>query len=189
MSARSSMTVVAAALAIAAAAAVVGIALPGYRAAAALEARHARLEAKVAELPERTAEVEALADELAALHRHAGADRRAIPGEAAVAELVRRLTLPADGTSVREQTFAASTPAPAIPGDETLRVVPLRVEMEARFDAIFALLRAAETMDRLVRVASIRITAGPDGAVPGAPLTASVDLEAVFDPRAGEEGR
>ena len=68
--------------------------------------------------------------------------------------------------------------------DEQLptRVQPLTVDMEARFDSIFALLRAAESMDRLLRVSSVKIAC--ERRVAGVqPLAkASIVLEAVYEP-------
>jgi hypothetical protein len=61
--------------------------------------------------------------------------------------------------------------------------------MEARFDAVFALLRAAESMDRLLRVTSIKVVSDrlQDDDQPF--TDATVVLEAVYDPPAtGEEG-
>ena len=78
--------------------------------------------------------------------------------------------------------------AEAVPGGEiSARVQPLTVEMVARFDTIFTLMREAESMARLLRIASVSIVTDnrpefEDLAV----AKASIILEAVFDPSSQE---
>ena len=99
--------------------------------------------------------------------------------------------------------------------------MPLTVDMQATFDSVFALIRNAESMDRLVRVASVRVMCkreftaesaesaektsrksrsafSASSAVNnplesdrfGSPiLKASVGLEAIYEPPAGQEGK
>ena len=60
--------------------------------------------------------------------------------------------------------------------------------MQARCDSIFATLRLAETMDRLVRVTNVRVERDPQSRVQEEDwvdqplLTASIGLEAVYEP-------
>jgi hypothetical protein len=69
------------------------------------------------------------------------------------------------------------------------QALPLTVDMVARFDAVFALLRAAESQEHLVRVSSVNMEASRDDAQAVPLVTASVRLEAVFEPLRAQEGR
>ena len=89
---------------------------------------------------------------------------------------------------VEDQTCTAGDVREAVPGSEIpARVQPLTVEMVAKFDTIFALMLNAESMSRLLRIASITIITDQrpeyeDLAV----AKASIVLEAVFDPSSRE---
>jgi hypothetical protein len=112
-----------------------------------------------------------------------------VPESADIAGLMRVLSLAVDGNNVRDQMFDAGDPKSAVPGSEiSTQVTPLTINMDARFDAVFALLRTAESMDRLLRVASVQVACNrPDD--DDEPFTkATVVLEAVFDPPAAEGG-
>lgn len=109
---------------------------------------------------------------------------KVIPDSPDIAGLMRRLSMPVDGVHVQDQTFTAGEPREAVPGgDLPVRVQPLTVEMEARFDSIFALTRLAESMDRLLRIASISVTVDSQNRDDDRAIAnASIVLEAVFDP-------
>lgn len=110
---------------------------------------------------------------------------KSIPDAPDIAGLMRTLSMPVDGVHVFDQTFTAGDPREAVPGaDLPVRVQPLTVEMDARFDSIFALIRVAESMNRLLRVASVNIALDDQRVTPDdqAIATASIVLEAVFDP-------
>lgn len=125
-----------------------------------------------------------------------------IPAEPDVAGLMRRLSLPVDGVGVRDQTFTAGVPRPAIEDrrtpersggsglDAAEQALPLTVDLVARFDSVFALLRSAERLPRLVRVRAIRMAVAEqrsdDEPVDGSPMvSATVDLEVIYDPTGG----
>jgi len=95
---------------------------------------------------------------------------------------MRRLSMPVDGVYVYDQTFTAGDPREAVPGgDLSIMVQPLTVDMDARFDSIFALMGQAESMDRLMRISSVSIAidrTNKENTI----ATASIVLESVFDP-------
>jgi Tfp pilus assembly protein PilO len=163
---------------------------PSYRKAHAIRQEVVELREKISGLAGQTGKVEQLADELEAARRRVGEDLKFVPETADVAGLMRKLSLPVDGRTVLDQTFTAGNPCDAVLGEDfDERVLPLTVDMEATFDSVFALICAAERMDRLVRVSSVRVAAERPGGGPEVPmLTASVGLEVVYDPPAAEEG-
>ena len=107
-----------------------------------------------------------------------------IPESPGVADLMRILSRPLDGVHVLDQTFRAGNVMEAVPGgDLPARVQPLTVEIEGRFDSIFDLIVVVESMERLVRIASLRVECDHradnyDWRV----ARASIVLEAVFEP-------
>ena len=182
------------AMAILALAVVVGLgglllAWPAYREAAVLDRQTQELRAKGERYDLQAEEITRLSADLDEARRHVDTRLKLIPETPDIAGLMRVLSLAVDGSSVRDQMFDAGDPKDAVPGsDLSAQVTPLTVELEARFDAVFALLRAAESMDRLLRVASLRVVCdrrddGDEGFT-----KATVVLEAVYDPpgRGGE---
>jgi hypothetical protein len=114
---------------------------------------------------------------------------KAIPESADIAGLMQVLSLPVDGFNVRDQTFTAGEPVEAAPGAGLPTMVqPLTVEMDARFGAVFSLLRAAESMDRLLRIASVKVVCDRRREEEQPYARATVVIEAVYEPRAEEGG-
>jgi hypothetical protein len=106
-----------------------------------------------------------------------------VPEAPDIAELMRILSLPLDGVTVLDQEFTAADINEPVPGyDVEFMAAPLYVNMVARFDAVFALIRAAESMGQLLRVNSLRLNAQRDaeGTMPMA--DASIALEVIYDP-------
>jgi len=163
---------------------------PNYREARAIRAEVVELRGKISGLAGQTGAVEQLADELEAARCRMAEELKLVPESPDVADLMRKLSLPVDGRTVLDQTFTAGKPCDAVLGEDfNERALPLTVDMEATFDSVFALICAAERMDRLVRVASVRMAAERPADGPEVPmLTASVGLEVVYDPPAVEEG-
>ncbi len=107
---------------------------------------------------------------------------RLIPESPEVADVMRILSRPLDGVHVQDQTFRAGNTREAIPGsDLSVRVQPLTVEIEGRFDAIFDLLVSVESMERLVRIASLRVECDHRDNYDSRTAKASIVLEAVYD--------
>ena len=163
---------------------------PNYREARVIRQDVLELRGKISGLAGQTGKVEQLADELEAARHRVGEELKLIPETADVAGLMRKLSLPVDGRTVFDQTFTAGNPCDAVLGEDlNERVLPLTVDMQATFDSVFALICAAERMDRLVRISSVRVAAERPADGPDVPtLTASVGLEVVYDPPVVEEG-
>ncbi|HWB20973.1 MAG TPA: type 4a pilus biogenesis protein PilO [Phycisphaerales bacterium] len=90
--------------------------------------------------------------------------------------------MPIDGDNVIDQTFQAGSPAPAVVGfDGGPQRMPITVDMTGSFHSIFSLIDRAESLPRLIRVASVRINRQPDPDDRPIPkLRATISLEAIY---------
>lgn len=163
---------------------------PNMRAASAAEARIAELRKKIAFRDVHIERVEQLARELQVVRSQVDDDLRFVPESADVAQLMRVLSLPVDGRTVLDQTFTAGSSTSAVAGsDFSEMALPLTVEMQSTFDSAFALIGAAEHMDRLIRVSSVHLVAerteGDRRQMPM--LSASIGLEVIYDPPLTQE--
>jgi Tfp pilus assembly protein PilO len=158
---------------------------PAYREVASIARRMESLRAKVESLGGRTAEVERLTRALDEANARIAGELRQVPGEPDVAAIFRRLSLPVDGMAVRDQTFSAGAETEAVPGAELpTKAIPVTVDMLASFEAIFHLLQAAESMERLVRVSTVKVSVDREAAEAAANegfLAATIELDAVFE--------
>jgi Tfp pilus assembly protein PilO len=158
--------------------------VPAYRESHEIGARIDALEQKAGDLEARTADVHRLKGQINALRQHVSGELKLIPDSADVSGLIRKLSLPVDGTSVTDQEFVAGQSASGVLGDaDPMQATALTVELTATFESIYALLRAVESMDRLVRVASVHmgLEQTKQEASDGGKLAASLGLEAIFE--------
>jgi hypothetical protein len=197
---------------------------PNYREAAGIRAQVRELQARLAGLGDRSQAVERLAGDVDAARARSAADLKHIPESPDVAGLIRRLSYPIDGFTVADQTFTAGTPAPATSqaphagaaaagqsvsggkadaaSERQPQSLPVTAELSATFESVLTLIHNAESMDRLVRVASVRLLCQRDqpkdpkargashaataaGEIPL--LRASVGLEVIYDPSSEAE--
>ena len=160
--------------------------------AATVRHQVADLRTKIERLSDQNHQLMQLNQQVEQLQRHVSTDYKTIPASPEVAELIRKLSLPVDGVSVMDQTFTASSAEEvAVGGKSPLKSLPLKVEMTATFDSIFALVRAAESMNQLMRVSSLKVICKRDDKTSDmAPmLNASVGLDALFDPPPADDQR
>lgn len=163
---------------------------PAYREAGAVHERVAELRRKSEGAVGQAREIDRLTAELEAVSKRIESEFKVIPDSPNIAGLMRALSLPVDGVTIKDQTFTAGQPKDTAAGAGfPFQALPLTVEMVARFDAVFALLRAAESQEHLVRVSSVNMSASRDDAQAVPLVTASVRLEAVFEPLRAQEGR
>ena len=161
---------------------------PAYSDAGDLDARTADLRVKGQNYTALSDMIQKLKAEVAEVTQRVNTDLKQIPDSPDVAGLIGILSMPVDEITVLNQTFTAGQPKEAAPGtDVSVLARPLTVEMVARFDAIFALIRNAESMDRLVRVTSVELVCerNKDQGEPFAKV--SVLLEAIFEPQTDED--
>jgi Tfp pilus assembly protein PilO len=152
------------------------------------------LQAKVAGIGGQTQQLEHLVSEVARAQNRVDNELKTIPETPDLAGLIRKLSQDVDRVRVLDQTFTAGTPAEAIIGSKAeVEAMPLTVDMESTFDSVFALIQNVESIDRLVRVSSVRIGCKREvnaqtAAQIDAPIVkATVSLEAIFEPPAAQE--
>ena len=163
------------------------LAWPSYRQAASVKAEADALIRKGETYDVHIEDIAELTELLEEATHRVAVELKEVPETPDIAGLMRVLSLPVDGDNVRDQTFTAGHPKEAAAGAElSAMVVPLTVEMEARFDSIFALIRVAESMPRLLRVASVNIVCERQDATDVRFGRATVVLEAVYDTPAME---
>jgi Tfp pilus assembly protein PilO len=184
---RPMLAVSAAAVFVAAAAALLFIG-PNYREASRDADRIEELTLKNTVMDEKTRQVEQLARELSEARRIVDEDLKIIPEAPDAASLIRALSLPVDDSSVKSQTFTTGGPVEAVPGateGPVALALPLTVEIEARFDAVIAVVRAAERSRRLVRLSSLRLSCDRDraGDADEPMVTATIGLDAIYLPQ------
>jgi hypothetical protein len=159
------------------------------------------LKSRIAGLGDRSQAVQRLADDVNTERQHVERDLKIIPATADVADLIRKLSYQIDGVTVTDQTFTAGSPTDAIVGGASAaptgpasaaaaapapQAMPVTAEMSATFDSVLGLIDQAENMNRLIRVASVRITCKRDDQKTDVPLLkASVGLEVIYGPSSG----
>ena len=162
---------------------------PNYRHAAAINAQLAELEMKISKSSTHEAVLQELDRQLDEARGRIDGELKSIPESADVEVLVGKLSLPTDGVAVRDQQITAGQAGNASQNpDSAAMALPVTVEMHAQFDSIFALLTAAESMQRLVRIAGVHLSRGNEPEQlndDGSPvLTATITLEAIYQPQA-----
>lgn len=158
---------------------------PNNREAGVVTEQIARLQKKITALSIRNKQVAQLDREVKEAARRRDAQCKRIPTSPQIADLIGRLSQEVDGVTVRDQRFTAGEPYDATIGlGSTVRAAPLTIDMVARFDSVFALIRAVETMDRLVRVALVRFHRPRDAndTEDGPLVAATIRLEVIFEP-------
>jgi len=167
---------------------------PAYRDTAWMNTRVTDLRSRSQNVEAQTQVIAKLTGELDEISARVDAELKRIPSTPDIAGLMRVLSLPVDKKTVFDQALAAGEPREAVPGANFAEFVqPVKVEMSARFDAIFALLKAAESMKRLLRIQSVRIEADRRSAEEQPIAKATIVIEAVYEPkpaggRAGDGG-
>jgi len=163
---------------------------PAYREAGAVHERVAELRRKSEGAVGQAREIDRLRAELAAASKRIESEFKVIPASPNIAGLMRALSRPVDGITIQDQTFTAGQPKDTVAGGGfPFQALPLTVDMVAHFDALFALLRAAESQEHLVRVSAVNMAVSRDEAEAVPLVTASLRLEAVFEPVRAQEGR
>jgi Tfp pilus assembly protein PilO len=165
---------------------------PNYRRASAVWHQVEELNSRIDRFGSQAEEQQRLAAQLKSIEGRVLNELKVIPSSADLATLIRKLSQVVDRVRVLDQTFTAGTPGAAIIGSpSSMQAMPLTVDMQATFDSVFALLQNAESIDRLVRVNSVRVICKRDEknaeTMNESPIVkATVGLEAIFDAPTGE---
>ncbi len=161
---------------------------PSYREAKALNHQAAVLRNKGEAYSIQIEVIDRLTADLDEMTRRVETQHKVIPESADIAGLMRVLSMPVDGVTIRDQTFTTGQPKEAVVGgDLTAKATPLTIDMVARFDSIFALIQAAESLDRLLRVESLNIVCEHPEGEDELFVSASVSLDVIYDPPGARE--
>ena len=115
------------------------------------------------------------------IKRQVNGECKLVPSTPDMSKIVQALSLEVDGQRVLDQSFTAGNTSMK-PTNEGFSVQPLAVTLHADFDSIFSIIKNVESMNRLVRVASIRMTRKESEADASAPaLEAAIGLHAMYD--------
>ena len=159
-------------------------AIPNYKIANNNVQEAKRLEDRINKLERRQIEVSQLREECEQLASEVKSTYKNVPLSPDAAQIVQALSLDVDGMHVLDQSFVAGTliKKTAVQED-AFSVQPLAITMEADFNSIFRVIRLAETMGRLIRVSSVRITR-PEREADSRSVTleAAIGLHASFNP-------
>lgn len=175
--------------------------LPARKEAHAVRAATAELHEQVENLAGTAEKVVQLQGELLQARARVESDFKRIP-TVPLSDLMSRLSMNVDGRFVQDWSLAQGMPQQAVADDSiTAMVVPWTAEMKSRFEAVFDVLRLAESMNELVRVSSVRMsTSASSGRSSSANreradvgdepmVTAAIVFEAVYDPKQGQPGK
>ncbi len=155
--------------------------MPNYQSAELASKNAKELEGRIAQLELRQIEVEQMHSELAKMELQVQSSCKRVPDSPDTAEIVRALSLEVDGMRVLDQGFTAgATSKTQVNGGFAIQ--PLAVSLHADFESIFSVIENVESMDRLVRVSSLRITTKDGEENEDSPvLEGSIGLHAMYD--------
>ncbi len=155
--------------------------VPNYQNADRATEETSNLEARIQQLELRQAEVEKMRTEYQALRQQVNSDCKRVPSTPDMSQIVQALSLEVDGQKVLDQSFTSGNSTLKTAKDE-FSVQPLAVTLNADFESIFSVIQDVESMNRLVRVSSVRVTrreAEADQSLPA--LEAALGLHAMYD--------
>ena len=154
---------------------------PNYKNAKHASNESTNLESRIQQIELRQAEVEKMRFDYESLKSQVNAECKLVPRTPDMSQIVQALSLDVDGQKVLDQSFTAGT-ASKQSHNEGFAVQPLAVTLNADFDSIFSVIQNVESMNRLVRVSSIRLIRKESESDQTAPaLEAAIGLHAMFD--------
>ena len=155
--------------------------VPNYKSTDQASMESSNLEVRIQKLELRQAEVEKMRVDYQDIKRQVNCECKLVPSTPDMSKIVQALSLEVDGQRVLDQSFTAGNTSMK-PTNEGFSVQPLAVTLHADFDSIFSIIKNVESMNRLVRVASIRMTRKESEADASAPaLEAAIGLHAMYD--------
>jgi hypothetical protein len=155
---------------------------PNYQSSQHATKSAIELEARIAQLERRQIEVEQMHEDLLLMESQVAFDCKLVPASPDTAQIVKALSLEVDGLHVLDQSFTAGATASKLQQENSFAIQPLAVTLHADFDAIFSVVQNVESMNRLIRVSSLRIsTINSEGASEVPVLEASIGLHAMYD--------
>ena len=158
--------------------------LPKHREAAAFNEMIERLEVRMAGHDVTLQSNDNLQLCLRSVEDRIARELREIPESPGVSKLIHSLSLPIDDATVIDQTFTTGREIDAADSEEiTWKSIPVEVDFVATFDRVFELLAAAESSDRLVRIAELELIHTIDEKKPATSglVHAVLSLDAIYE--------
>ena len=155
--------------------------MPNYKNAERASIETANLEERIQQLELRQAEVEKMRVEYENLRQKVNSECKRVPTTPDMSKIVQALSLDVDGQKVLDQSFTAGSTSLKTTIDR-FSVQPLAVTLHADFESVFSVIQNVESMNRLVRISSVRMTrkeADQDSTLPA--LKAAIGLHAMYD--------
>lgn len=163
----------------------VGLIVPNAREVRDIRERVTDLTERSEGVEQTTEEVEQLSRMLAEARQTIETELKIIPEESGVTSMIRQLSLTIDRQTVLDQTFTVGSRTEPLPeAYPDIRAVPVTMEMKSTFGSVYAVLRAVESMERMVRLRTLRFRASDQPRVNqyGDPIVETVlVLEAVYE--------
>ena len=155
--------------------------VPNYKSAEQATVESVNLEVRIQQLELRQVEVEKMRSDYQSLKNQVNAECKRVPSTSDMSQIVQALSLEVDGHNVLDQSFTSGMTSMK-PSGEGFSAQPLAVTLHADFDSIFSVIQNVESMNRLVRVSSVRMTRKESDANVSAPaLEASIGLLAMYN--------
>ena len=155
--------------------------VPNYQSAEHASKESSNLETRIQKLELRQVEVEQMRIDYRDLKQQVQGECKLVPTSPDMSKIVQALSLEVDGQNVLDQSFTAGNTSMQTPTDG-FSVQPLAVTLHADFESIFSVIQNVESMNRLVRVSSIRMTRKESESDVSEPaLEAAIGLHAMYD--------
>jgi|TARA_B100000959_G_scaffold286307_1_gene364400 Tfp pilus assembly protein PilO len=155
--------------------------LPNYKSAKLSYKESKSLEERIQQLELRQTEVELMRSEYQDLKKQVDSECKRVPSTPDMSQIVQALSLNVDGHKVLDQSFTSGTTS-VESSERKFSAQPLAVTLCADFESIFSVIQNVESMDRLVRISSVRVTRKESESDVLAPaLEAAIGLHAMYD--------
>ena len=156
--------------------------LPNYQEAGLSSVESFALEERIQQLERRQSQVNALRSDINDLKTQINAVCKFVPKSPDMSSIVQSLSLEVDGIQVIDQSFTAGV-APQTNDGDSFALQPLAVSMKADFNSIYSIIQNVESLNRLVRVASVKMMRRERESDIEQPfLEAAIGLHALYEP-------
>ena len=154
---------------------------PNYKNAKFASKETENLESRIQQIELRQAEVEKMRIDYENLKLQVSEDCKHVPSDPDMSQIVQTLSLEVDGQKVLDQTFTAGATSTES-SNNGFAIQPLAITLNADFESIFSVIQNVESMNRLVRVSSVRFLRKESDSDKLAPaLEAAIGLHAMYD--------
>ncbi len=156
--------------------------VPNYQNVTNASSSALELENRITQLERRQVEVQKMHQDFLALEKQAESECKRVLTSPDTAQIVKALSLEVDGQYVLDQSFTAGASSSKQEQGGGFSIQPLAVTLHADFDSIFSVIHNVESMNRFIRVSSLRITSKDienNGDLPV--LEAAIGLHAMYD--------